>query len=175
MRTESAMTSGLIIGKIALGFAVALMLTVSLTGCGNIGSAGESNVPTATEAEVVQKLNGMASQTAAAIGDAEVINPTSNASSCDNNVGDESGAVQFVQGTYNILLSRTVQPSDFHRARDHWEQQGRTISEDWYKQDVRVGSVSAKAVDDGASFTLTSTDSPKGLALIVHSGCYRER
>jgi hypothetical protein len=155
--------------------AVVIGLTLALTGCGIFADRAESDVPTATEAEIVQKVNGMADRTAAAIGDAQVINPASNASPCDNNVGDESDAVQFVQGTYNIVLPRAVQQADFQRARDYWKGQGWTINEDWYKQDVHEGSVSAKEVNDGGSLTLVSTDSPTGLAVIAHSGCYRNQ
>ncbi|GGQ84108.1 hypothetical protein [Couchioplanes azureus] len=111
-------------------------------------------------------------EVAEVIGKAKVVNPTTQSTPCSSS-SDDSGKVRYISAAYQISLSEAADAATFGKVRDHWRSLGWKITEDWYKEDIRKGSVSVKKSDSG-SFTVVSTDSAKLLAVLAASGCYRE-
>ena len=161
-------------------WSIRIVLTLAVTfaaaaGCGaNNTRDHDAQVRAASEAEVAGQIVTLARDVATVLG-AKPIRPASNTSECENDVGDDSGEVRFVQGTYQLPVADAHDRANFTKVRDHWRNQGWTVVDDWYKQETRAGSVSTEAADGSLSFTLSGTGSPKLLALIIHSGCFRDR
>jgi hypothetical protein len=146
-----------------------LPLAVATGGCKN-----GMDVPTATRAQMTQQMNDLANEIAQVIGHARVVNPTTQSTPCSSS-SDSPGKVRYISAAYQVSLPDGRDPAIFQNVRDHWRDLGWKITEDSYDQNAQVGGrVSAKAPDEGSGFTLINTDSPKLLAIIAGSGCYRE-
>ncbi|GLW35186.1 hypothetical protein [Actinoplanes regularis] len=142
------------------------VLLLTVTGC------SDADVPSFTRAQATEQANELVNEVAEVIGNAKVVNPSILSTPCSSS-SDESGQVRYISAAYQISLPKPADAGTFRKVRDHWSSLGWKITEDWYKADIREGSVSAKE-DGHCSFTVVSTDSPNLLAVLSASGCYRE-
>jgi hypothetical protein len=155
---------------------LACVLTLSLTsmGCSDSNDKDGSTVQAATEAEITRQVDTLAEQIVGVIGDTKLSNQAANAAPCENNIGDDSGEVNYVLGTYQILLPNGRHQTAFTRVRDHWRALKWNITDDRFNEERREGSVSAKEPTSGSTFTLSSSASPEMLTLLITSACYRD-
>ncbi|MET8147821.1 hypothetical protein ACIBSW_24695 [Actinoplanes sp. NPDC049668] len=160
--------------RLAALIMAACALALAATGCGGTDDKDGNNVQAATEADITRQVNELADQIVVVIGEAKISNPTSNAAPCENDIGDDSGTVNYVLGTYQIRLPNDRHQAAFTQVRDHWRGLNWTITADRFNQETREGSVSAKEPTSGSTFTLTSSASPEWLTLLITSACYRD-
>ncbi len=170
MTCEAA--SGLRARRAVVVFALACTLVVA--GCGITGDDAVQQLPAASNAEVIRQMNDVVRQIVDSAGGGTLDEPSTNPSACTDIWSDESGEVLSILLTHQISLSKAADGLTFQRIRDYWSNKGWAVTEHWYKSDAQTGSVSAEVSSGGFNFTLVSTDSPKVLALIFISGCFRD-
>jgi hypothetical protein len=144
--------------------------SVLLSAVAMLASAGctdpATSVPTASIDTMTQQVDQLATQVAEAGNEGKVVNPNTIVDTCNNDVGDDTGSVQYVTGFYKIELPPARQQAALSAVRKSWQQRGWIITSEWVK------SVSLKSPTTSANFTLSMADE-KGLALIVCSECFR--
>ncbi|MFI7603490.1 hypothetical protein [Actinoplanes sp. NPDC049681] len=156
-----------------LGFLLPFVL-LAIAACAGKPGQNAENLRIATDAEVRAEVQELANQIANVSGKGRLARPDVNSSECDNDEGDTSGAVKYIQGVYNIDIPAAKQRDAFNSVREHWQKMGWKITRNDFRQDLNEGVLSAKNQGDSGNFTLSSTTSADSLAVIIHSGCFRE-
>ncbi len=145
----------------------AAVAAAALTACTAItGADVESKTESDATAAVQQHADGIAQ----AIG-SSLTNPSTRPGPCTGKLGESDREIFAVQGAYNVDLSVEKHAPTFARLRDLWNANGHTITDDRTLGDG-TGVITAKT-KDGYSFNVQSTAPPTGLALLVHSPCFK--
>jgi len=133
----------------------------------------ETAVQAKTRAEVETVVRTQADAVARTAG-GKLDGYRANAAPCD----DASGTIAD-DGRWNLTgfaaipLAADKHVTTLRAVHDQWQSQGWQITEDRTLPDGVRGSLSGRNPQTGVSVTLTSSDPPRQLALIVASACYR--
>lgn len=133
----------------------------------------EAPLPVKTKAEVEQMVRADADAIAAVTG-GTLDNYRTSTTSCDTTDGAFSN-----DGTWNLAgFAAALLPSDQHVAalsalRDRWQAEGWTITEDRTFSDGISGALSGRNPATGITVSVTSSNPPKQLGIIIGSPCYR--
>lgn len=160
-----------------LHHSVAALAVVALSaGCTASGtpSKGKPDVQVMTESDVTRQVRDLAEQVRTTVGAPKLLNDRASSAPCDNDQGDNSEQVRYVQGSYNMALPAKDHAAAFGKVRDQWQSAGWTI-DDYRVPDNGDGTMSAKAPGHGYSFTLVTAKAPDTLGLIIASSCYRDQ
>jgi len=154
--------------------AVLAAAAIFLSACtGDDPADKETPLPVKTKAEIEQMIRADADAIAAAT-DGVLENYRTNSAPCDTADGGFSRdgtwkltgfAVALLAGDQHIAALRTL--------HDRWRSDGWTITEDRTLPDGIRGALSGRNPATGVTISVTSSDPPKQLAIIIASPCYQ--
>ena len=149
---------------------IAILLAVLLVaGCGE----EESTVEAKPRAEVETTVHAQADAVATAAG-AKLEGYQANSAPCDTPDGNIADDGRWnLTGFAAIPLAADRHVATLKAIKERWQADGWQISDDRTLPDGVRGSLSGVAPGSGLSVSVTSSDPPKQLALIVASPCYR--
>ena len=152
---------------------VILALVAALTIAAGCRTSNGADVRIASESDVIEQVDSLARDVADALG-SKLIRPQSHTSACENDLGDTSGKVRSALGGYQIPVKDSTDQANFTKVSNHWRAQGWTITEEYYNSKAHSGTITVEAADKNLQFSLSSTNSPTLLGLIITSSCFRE-
>lgn len=146
--------------------AVGALLLITLAGC-----SGEPQPPVLAEATVVAQAQALIQRAAEVMNEAKVRESESRLSICEG--GDRSKGVSFVLTTSQLVIEMDPKAA-FAQMRKDWESSGWEITGYLYREQKRVGQMSADIDDSGGNVTLISGGKDV-LVLIISSSCFIPR
>lgn len=149
-------------------FAIVLAMLL-VAGCGDEGTTVEAK----PRAEVETTVRAQADAVAATAGVA-LQGWRANSAPCDTPDGNIADDGRWnLTGFAAIPLAADQHVATLRKLKEQWQAGGWRISDDRTLPDGVRGSLSGVAPGTGLSVSITSSDPPKQLALIIASPCYR--